>query len=151
MPRSGEAPKTAILRVSLMFTLTTRRCPLTFLPNSPQNRFQMLPKYGKNPNANGHGRVLGPKTDTARVLGFEPGFFDSGRIVRARAARAARPRPRSGPLEKFRPFERAQEIFRRGARPIKSSMGKPKLGSISRSAYNRSRITRIMIVVGRSR
>ena len=50
----------------------------------------MLPKYGKNPNANGHGRVLGPKTDTARVLGFEPGFFDSGRIVRARAARAAR-------------------------------------------------------------
>ena len=35
----------------------------------------MLPKYGKNPNANGHGRVLGPKTDTARVLGFEPGFF----------------------------------------------------------------------------
>jgi len=50
----------------------------------------MLPKYGKNPNANGHGRVLGPKTDTARVLGFEPGFFDSGRIVRARARRARR-------------------------------------------------------------
>ena len=45
----------------------------------------MLPKYGKNPNANGHGRVLGPKTDTARVLGFEPGFFDSGRIARVRA------------------------------------------------------------------
>ena len=63
---------------------------------------------------------------------------------RARARCAQRiPGPQRGPLENFRPFERAQEIFHRGARPIKSSMGKPKLGSISRSAYNRSRITRI--------
>ena len=61
----------------------------------------MLPKYGKNPNANGHGRVLGPKTDTARVLGFEPGFFDSGRIVRARAAaRGAFPAAKR-PFRKF--------------------------------------------------
>ena len=71
---------------------------------------------------------------------------------RARARCAQRiPGPQRGPLENFRPFERAQEIFHRGARPIKSSMGKPKLGSISRSAYNRSRITRIMIVIESNR
>ena len=66
---------------------------------------------------------------------------------RARARSAQRiPGPQRGPLENFRPFERAQEIFHRGARPIKSSMGKPKLGSISRSPYNRSRIARIMLL-----
>ena len=69
---------------------------------------------------------------------------------RARARCAQRiPGPQRGPLENFRPFERAQEIFHRGARPIKSSMGKPKLGRISRSAYNRSRITRITILLQR--
>ena len=65
---------------------------------------------------------------------------------RARARCAQRiPGPQRGPLENFRPFERAQEIFRRGARPIKSSMGKPKLGSISRSPYNRCPIAPIML------
>ena len=71
---------------------------------------------------------------------------------RARARCAQRiPGPQRGPLEKFRPCERAQEIFHRGARPIKSSMGKPKLGSISRSPYNRSDLSRLMILLERIR
>ena len=80
----------------------------------------------------GLGSVLGPvlgRPDPSRILVRLCALF----------------RPQRGPLERFRPCERAQEIFHRGARPIKSSMGKPKLGSISRSPYNRSRITRIVI------
>ena len=48
----------------------------------------MLPKYGKNPNANGHGRVLGPKTDTARVLGFAP---VGGEMVKRKKSKMVEP------------------------------------------------------------
>ena len=100
----------------------------------------------------GYVRAFGLKTAENAQNGVRTRFFGLWTDrARARGVRAARPRPRSGPLENFRPFERAQEIFHRGARPIKSSMGKPKLGSISRSAYNRSLITLITILLGRIR
>ena len=54
---AGEAPKTAILRFSLMFTLTTRGCPLTFLPTSPQNR---LSSGGNVPASRARTRVILP-------------------------------------------------------------------------------------------
>ena len=118
-----------------------------YFPQSSSN----APKYRNKSQRERTWPHFGPKTAKNAQKGVRTRFFfDSGRIARARAQRAQRiPGPQRGPLENFRPFERAQEIFHRGARPIKSSMGKPKLGRISRSAYNRSLITLIMILLQR--
>ena len=72
----------------------------TFLPTSPKV-VQMLQNTETNPNVSGHGRILIRKRPKTPKKGFEPGFFDSGRIARARAVRAAHPRAAARPFRKF--------------------------------------------------